>query len=145
MSEVLRELIFPTDVAAERREGEAGHFEMLASPWQADDGQAEEQTEKEVEQTGDDAAREQPDHIENEREATRGRRIAPHCCPERPKSKQAELESLPSKRQADNGDGQRKTAGEIAESSLKTAENEPKQISDDAHRIQWVVRVRKNE
>ena len=56
-----------------------------------------------------------------------------HLSPERPQTKQSELESLYSDRDANDGQCHGKTPREITDGSLQSTEEPPQKVSNKAH------------
>ena len=102
---------------------------MHLSPWDADDGDAEQQAVEDVGETDPDAANEEPQHV-HEHAQTAGLRLLPlHLRTERPDGQYAQLHALQTKRDADDGYHQYQSCDEILNGSMQTAKDQPNYIA----------------
>ena len=101
---------------------------MLSAERDANDGDTEQQTEKDMQQCNDESRKEPQDIQRYAKTAVEPAAVA-DCCAERPKAENAKFETLHSPRNTDDGAAQRKASGEIAEGGLESAEDKPDQIT----------------
>ena len=79
------------------------------------------------------AAKEQPDDVEEKKEAAGRGSGGNHLPAERPQGKNAQFEALQAKGDADNGQAQQKAPDKIAKRGTEPAEKEPDQVADGIH------------
>ena len=118
---------------SEGEQSQSCHLEVLLSPRDPDDCDAEQQAAEEVAEAGPEAAEDQPQQVERDADAAVGRVGVRHCGTERPKAQQTDLERLQRPRDTDDGAGQRKAAREVADGGFEATENQPDKVSKYLH------------
>lgn len=115
------------DCSSERQERHFSQFEVLFCEWQSHDSDGEQHAEKEMRESCDQSAGEQPDDVEQRGDASA--LAGAGLLSERKKRQQSKLEKLKPERNADDGAAQRKSAHKILKRSGEPAENNPYYIS----------------
>lgn len=88
------------DRFAKRSQGKCSHFEMLSSPGNPDNRNAEQQTESQVSQANPESSQEYPENIHDDAQAAPRITIVCHRTAERPQSQEGQLQRLQAKRDA---------------------------------------------
>lgn len=102
---------------------------MLPAPGNTNNGDAEQQSEKQVGKGYPNTAYQYPDDVENGRQATCLPRYFPYLPPERQQRKQADLETLQAKWNTNNGKTKQQAAHHILYKGDESAENKPDDVT----------------
>ena len=103
--------------------------EVHLSPRYSDDGDAEQQAIEDVGKANPNAAHEEPQHIHEHAQAARLRLFPFHFRAERPDGQHAQLHTLQTERDADDGYHQNQSCDEILNGSMQPAKDQPDDIS----------------
>lgn len=105
---------------------------MLDTERETDDGDAAENSEREVDKGDFPPAENNPKDIEHDRQAT-GIGMVCHFMAERHQAEQSEFEKLHAEWNADDSDAGNQTGHKVQYGSQNTSEEEPENISDYTH------------
>ncbi len=106
---------------------------MLYAPGNTDNGYAQQNAKDNVAGKGQQTAADKPQDIKGQGDAARRAVASPDGGAEGPQAEQSDLARLPSPGQSDDGDCQGQTGREITYGGFQTAENQPKNITNDFH------------
>ena len=102
---------------------------MHLAPGDADDGDAEQQAVEDVGEKDPDAAHEEPQHIHEHAQTARLRLLPLYLRAERPNGQHAQLHTLQTERDADDGYHQNQSGDEILNGSMQPAKDQPNDVS----------------
>ncbi len=102
---------------------------MLPAPGDTNNGNAEQQSKKQVGKGYPNTAYQDPDDVENGRQAARLSWYFPYLPPERQQRKQADLETLQAKRNTNDSKTKQQATHHILYKGDKAAENKPDDIT----------------
>ena len=108
---------------------------MLHAKGNPDNGNAEQQATRQVDQGDFPPAKQNPDEVHHNGQASRLTGAVHHFIAEGPQGIGSQLEELESERDTDNGDTQQNPCGIIHQGDKDTAKNEPKYVSERVHLI----------
>jgi hypothetical protein len=106
---------------------------MLFGERDADDGDKEECAEKEMAQRNPNTADQDPDHVENNIQASIGPIVSHYFFTERPKSQSCHLDRLQAEGNADDGNHHKDAADQVLNGNKYSAKNEPNDIAEKSH------------
>lgn len=121
------------DFFAEREDGGNGQSEMLQTPGDADEGDAENQPAPQMEEGDLPPATQDPQKVHHDSQASLLLRTAYQFVPEGPQGISAKLEQLNSEGNADKGKTHQQTGEVIKDGNDNPAQNKPKDVSNSFH------------
>ena len=119
-----------TDFLSERENGGDGHLEVLQTPGNSHDGDAEDQAEDQMDECDLPPAQEDPDKIHHNGKTARLAGTVDQFMAEGPQGIGAQLEQLHAERDADDGNAHQQANKVIDYGDQQSAENKPEKITE---------------
>ena len=120
-------------ITSKRRDGQPGHLEMLLTPGNTNDGDAQDYSEEHMTYPSPQAPEDEPQDVQRNAQTAGRKFILRHLGTERPQAQQADLEYLQRPGNAHNRHSQRQRAGEITDGCLQSTEDQPQNITQYFH------------
>ncbi len=114
------------------RNCQPGQLEMGHAKWDADDRDAEQDTEEDVAKSEQPSKEDEPDDIRHRRARTRPR-LSHHCPTKGPKTESSHPEGRHHQRDGDDQDDGEEPGDHVPEGHLQPAENQPEDVPDEPH------------
>ena len=123
------------DALSERSQCKTRQLEMLVAPGNPDDRYEKKESEQDMNQGNGKSGHQEPDDVQDGRQAARQFGIHPERASERPQAEQPDLDHLETKRDSYDGDHHGSTPHNIPDGSYQSAKKQPDDVSQDIHSL----------